>query len=107
VAGVRLRAWNQPNALHPTIEVQAPLVFDLVDTWAGRAVGGCTYHVAHPGGRNYASFPVNANEAEARRVARFWSHGHTPGAMLVRSELPNPALATTLDLRWQPLRVRR
>jgi uncharacterized protein (DUF2126 family) len=107
VAGVRFRAWNQPSALHPTIEVQAPLTFDLVDTWANRALGGCTYHVAHPGGRHYTSFPVNANEAEARRVARFWTHGHTPGPMLVRAEAPNPALPTTLDLRWQPLRTRR
>jgi uncharacterized protein (DUF2126 family)/transglutaminase-like putative cysteine protease len=107
VAGVRFRAWNQPTALHPTIDVQAPLTFDLVDTWANRALGGCTYHVAHPGGRNYATFPVNANEAEARRIARFWTHGHTPGPMLVRAEAPNPALPTTLDLRWQPVRTRR
>ena len=104
VAGARFRAWSPPSALHPTIGVQAPLTFDLVDTWAQRALGGCTYHVVHPGGRNYATFPVNANEAEARRVARFWAHGHTPGPMTVHPEPPNPATPATLDLRWQPPR---
>ena len=101
VAGVRFRAWSPPSALHPTIGVQAPLTFDLVDLWAQRAIGGCTYHVVHPGGRNYETFPVNANEAEARRVARFWAHGHTPGPVTVHAETPNPATPSTLDLRWQ------
>jgi len=104
VAGVRFRAWNPPSALHPTIGVHAPLVFDLVDRWASRALGGCTYHVSHPGGRSYDTFPVNANEAEARRVARFWAHGHSPGAMTLAEEPSNPATPTTLDLRWDPRR---
>ncbi|MGH8508281.1 MAG: DUF2126 domain-containing protein [Gammaproteobacteria bacterium] len=81
VAGVRYRAWQPPSALHPTIGVHSPVVFDLIDTWNGRAIGGCTYHVAHPGGRNPTVFPVNAYEAEARRVGRFWPSGHSPGVL--------------------------
>lgn len=99
VAAVRYRAWQPPSALHPLIKVHAPLVFDLVDTWNERSVGGCTYHVVHPAGRNYETFPVNANEAEARRMARFWSHGHTQGEMRTIAQAPGQDYPHTLDLR--------
>lgn len=83
VGGVRYRAWQPPSALHPTIGIHSPLVFDLIDTWNGKSIGGCTYHVSHPGGRSYERFPVNANEAESRRGNRFFDFNHTPGALPV------------------------
>jgi uncharacterized protein (DUF2126 family) len=99
VAGVRYRAWQPWSALHPTIGVHAPLVFDLVDTWMNRSMGGCQYHVAHPGGRAHEDFPVNAYAAEGRRLARFVKMGHTPGRIEVRAEERNPNFPFTLDLR--------
>jgi len=121
VAGVRYRAWDAAFGLHATVEVHAPLVFDVIERDLGRAIGGCVYHVAHPGGLFYETFPVNAYEAEARRITRFWAWGHTPGdpappawvrrlpgeasangPRAVREppvERPNPQYPCTLDLR--------
>jgi uncharacterized protein (DUF2126 family) len=79
VAGVRFRAWQPPSALHPTITVDGPLRFELVDSMTGMSRGGCTYHVSHPGGRAYDNPPVNAVEAESRRGRRFEATGFTPG----------------------------
>jgi uncharacterized protein (DUF2126 family) len=99
VAGVRFRAWQAPAALHPTIGVHTPLVFDIIDTWSGRPVGGCQYHVAHPGGRAHETPPANSLEAEGRRVARFVPFGHTPGPSEAPPEEHNPDFPFTLDLR--------
>jgi uncharacterized protein (DUF2126 family) len=103
VAGVRYRAWAPPSALHPTIGVHAPLTFDVVDTWMKRSIGGCQYHVMHPGGRHFETLPVNANEAQSRRLARFFANTHSPGRL---EDLPHmlalrahPEFPFTLDLR--------
>lgn len=126
VAGVRYQAWQPPSSLHPTLRVQAPLIFDIIDSWNKRAIGGCTYHVVHPGGRSYDDFPINANVAQSRRVSRFWDFGHSPGGIFIYPTTPAPTRRFfteggssvgpaslpidernrdslhTLDLRWTP-----
>ncbi|MEM9159050.1 MAG: transglutaminase family protein [Verrucomicrobiota bacterium] len=99
VAGVRYRAWQPPSCLHPTIPVHAPLIFDLVDKFHSRALGGCTYHVSHPGGRSHEIFPINALEAETRRAERFHPFGHTTGPFQMRQVPVSSEMPVTLDLR--------
>jgi uncharacterized protein (DUF2126 family)/transglutaminase-like putative cysteine protease len=99
VAGVRFKAWQPYSALHPTIGAQVPLIFDVYDKWTGRALGGMTHHVAHPGGRAYEDFPVNSNSAEARRRSRFYPFGHTPGPSPEPKSVPGGEYPRTLDLR--------
>jgi uncharacterized protein (DUF2126 family)/transglutaminase-like putative cysteine protease len=99
VAGVRFRAWQPPECLQPTIGVHVPLRFDLYDTWNQRSLGGCTYHVAHPGGRSSDKFPVNSYEAESRRLSRFFRHGHAQGRFEIPPPIQNFEYPFTLDLR--------
>ncbi len=99
VAGVRYRAWQPPECLQPTIGVHAPLRFDLYDTWNKRSLGGCTYHTTHPGGLSHGAFPVNSYEAESRRLARFFRHGHLPGKVELMPAIKNSEFPFTLDLR--------
>jgi len=99
VAGVRYRAWQPPSALHPTIGVHTPLIFDIVDRWMKRSLGGCQYHVMHPGGRHYEVLPVNAFEAESRRLERFFRFGHSPGSLKIGAAGTDPEFPFTLDLR--------
>jgi len=102
VAGIRFRAWQPPSALHPTIGIHSPLVFDVVDTWTGRSLGGCRYHVFHPGGKSPDTFPINAYEAEGRRLSRFENIGHTAGHIDLPEAYENPDYPFTLDLRRAP-----
>jgi uncharacterized protein (DUF2126 family) len=103
VAGVRYKAWNPPSSLHPSIGIHAPLTFDIVDTWMKRSVGGCRYHVTHPGGLSYETLPVNAFEAESRRLSRFAAMGHSPGTISAAAPTVHVAgsreFPFTLDLR--------
>ncbi|MEV6772519.1 transglutaminase family protein [Nocardia sp. NPDC051030] len=114
VAGVRYRAWQPPNSLHPSLSPDAPLVFDVVDLEAGLSRGGCTYYVSHPGGMYFEEPPVNAVVAQSRRNRRFEPFGHTPGPVDIAQLRATMAIQATdvgapgiLDLRrartvWGP-----
>ncbi len=103
IAGVRYKAWQLHKGLHPNLPIDAPLTFDVIDVHHQRSLGGCTYHVIHPGGRNYETMPVNNNEAQGRQLARFQNIGHTPGRCCTSSTLVSEYFPYTLDLRAQPM----
>jgi uncharacterized protein (DUF2126 family)/transglutaminase-like putative cysteine protease len=99
VGAVRYRAWQPASALHPTIAVHTPLTFDVIDRWSERSVGGCRYHVSHPGGLAYERLPASSKEAEARRASRFETTGHSPGPVQVTEVRRTGEYPRTLDLR--------
>ncbi len=99
VAGVRFRAWKPAECLQPTIGIHSPLTFDIADRWNSRSLGGCTFYTSHPGGRNHTTLPVNAYEAESRRLARFFQLGHSPGRIAIPPEERSREFPFTLDLR--------
>lgn len=101
VAGIRYKAWNPHSSLHPTIGVDTPLVFDIVDTWNKRSIGGCTYFVAHPGGRSYETYPVNSYEAESRRINRFWELGFTQGEVVDVENISQNEFISTKNVQPQ------
>ena len=101
VAAVRYKAWQPPLSLHPTIPAHSPLVFDVYDLWNRRSLGGCTYHVSHPGGRAYDRFPTNGLEAESRRISRFFPIGHSPESFPLHNETRTLEHPLTLDLRLE------
>jgi uncharacterized protein (DUF2126 family) len=102
VAALRYKAWQPPSSLHPTIAAHSPLVFDVYDSWSKRAIGGCTYHVSHPGGLLFDSFPTNGLVAESRRMARFFPFGHDPGNFELHPDSRSLEHPLTLDLRREP-----
>ena len=101
VGGVRFKAWDPASAMHPTAAATPKVTIDVVDQHNDKSVFGCMYFVSHPGGMAYEHFPVNAREAQARRLSRFWPQGHSQGTLRVAEPIPSPEFPYTLDLRRQ------
>jgi uncharacterized protein (DUF2126 family)/transglutaminase-like putative cysteine protease len=102
LGGVRFRARRLSASLHPTVPVHAPLVFHLIDCLKGYSIGQCTYYVGPPDGGSYRARPVNAAEAEGRRMERFQVATAALSPMAAPEEEINPLFPMTLDLRLPP-----
>jgi uncharacterized protein (DUF2126 family) len=105
VAGIRYRARRLSAALHPTIPVHTPLVFDLIDTRKNRAVARCTYFAGPPDGSVHTTRPRDAEEARTRRLQRFQVSEPSSDPVITPEEEKNPIFPMTLDLRFPPPRA--
>ena len=100
VAGVRYRAWQPPECLHPTIRSNAPLVFDLYDTWNERSLGGCTYHVAHPGGNELRTFPSTPTRRKAAGCRGFLCKATSKAGSFRRKNRPTANFLSRWICEW-------
>lgn len=116
IAGIRYKISNPPATLHPTVWPVQSLVFDVIDTWSGPVIGGCTYLPPQPqlwGSIGTPALPPATGEPrEAPRVfpvpilsmralgrsGRFLPHGSGLGPMTAPPKIDDEQFPHLLDL---------